>query len=58
MAKIAVGRLVRRPERPKRLALVHADGRLSNWIARDRTRQEILHQQALELRTTTVVRQE
>jgi hypothetical protein len=33
-----VGRL---PQRPERLALVHVDGQVSNWFARDQTREDI-----------------
>ena len=39
--KTVVGRLTRRPERPERLALVHVSGHVSNWFARDQTREDV-----------------
>ena len=61
MTKVVVARVMRRPERPERLALVYPDG-WCGWFARDETRQdikEVLHQHGLELEDDdTVVRQE
>ncbi len=37
----AIGFVARHPERPERLALWHRDGSLSNWFARDLTREAI-----------------
>ena len=50
--------VTRRPERPERLALVHADGQVSNWFAQDQTREEIrqiLLQNGLVLRDDGIV---
>jgi hypothetical protein len=61
-SETVVGRLVRRPERPERFALVHADGRLSNWFGIDETRlqiRDVLRRNGLELRDDgSVVRAE
>jgi hypothetical protein len=50
---MVVGRLVRRPERPERLALVHLNGHVSNWFAFDQEHEEIkelLRRNGMELR--------
>jgi hypothetical protein len=36
-----IARLGRAPHRPERLALIRPDGSVSNWFARDATRDEI-----------------
>jgi hypothetical protein len=56
--EMVVGRLTRLPQRPERLALVHADGQVSNWFARDQTREDIraiLHRDGLVLRDDDTV---